>query len=460
MEEPVKICIIGGGISGTSVAIRLAQKGFYVTIYEKEKFPRDIVGEGLSPAIIEYLKELDIFEDIESCANVVKKVGLQLVSPDGSKAYTRIDMSVSPYKDGLHNYPYGYNVKRKDFDNVFMNKAKSLGVKVYEETPVKKILIEEGKVVGVEVLKDNKKESFIYDLVVDCSGRNSIIAKEMSLRGPLENVFEGQWANFAIRCHFKNVDFSHLKEGINNYSPTTVNIFPDKDCWFWFIPLDDKEKIVSIGFVARYKLKKLVDSSLDKMSAYRKLIEAHPVLKKAVKNAEMLENVVATSRLGHMNTKMCGDGFVCVGDSAFFADPAWGTGATIALKTAKMATETILKCIDKKDFSENALQTYEDDYLKYIEAPFNSIRVYNHYYNDIDYVNFIVKNLHDNQKSMDMIGAIIFDYVSHEAFQSWTYSVFKKYYKETGRFPVFSKVSQFDFESGKVGNKSISEILK
>ncbi|TCS95797.1 NAD(P)/FAD-dependent oxidoreductase [Hazenella coriacea] len=445
--ETRPVVIIGAGVSGSSTAIRLLKEGITPLVVDQAKFPREIVGEGLSPYTCDYLEELGVLEEINQ-APFMKKSSLQLVSPDGSKAYAKVDLTKEPYADGIHAQPWGFNVKRKDFDYVLFRKAQRDGAEIRESTKVKEILLnDEGAVTGVVLEDEHNQKTIVHtSLVIDCSGRTSKLAQQLKLRAPLEKVFDGQWANYAIRCYFKDVNLGPLRsEGQDDYDIATVNILPDRNCWYWIIPLE--ENLFSIGFVARSKTKQMLDSQVDKMRAYRDLIEKHHVLREVVKEAEMLENVVVTARLGHMNTRMAGDGFICVGDAGFFADPAWATGVTVALITSKLATEVVMEAIQKKNFSHQLLKKYEDLYHGYIKNRFNSIRAYNTYYNDTDYVNFLVKRLSHRPEEMHLITAVLFDYMSHHHFNSWTFKVFKDYVAKTGKLPVVNKVAQLNFDS-------------
>lgn len=446
-----QIVIIGAGISGCATAIELLKRGIRPLLIDKAAFPRDTVGEGLSPAIGTYLDKLGILDEVLASSGVTKKTSLQLVSPGGHTAYTEIDLSKEPYKNGRHSFPWGFNVRRKYFDFIFYNKAIELGAEIMLETKVDSILVEDNTVKGVTIInKENEAATIEADLVVDCSGRDSVLAKQLHLRAPLENVFEGQWANFAIRLHFTNCNMRPLVKDNPNYDPATVNIIPWNDCWYWFIPIDLEQKLVSIGFVARSKLRRDLDMSTNKLEAYRKLIEDHPVLKEVIKGADLSDNVAATARLGHMNIHMSGNGFLCVGDAAFFADPAWGTGVTICLQTAFLAVDIIQEAISKNEFSNEVLQGYEKAYRELISCPFNSIRAYNYYYNDTEYVDFIVERLSKNDGEMDMIGAVLFDYIGHERFQSWTFKEFKAFLAQKGRIPTLNRVSKYDFDQGKI----------
>jgi flavin-dependent dehydrogenase len=151
---------------------------------------------------------------------------------------------------------------------------------------------------------------------------------------------------------------------------------------------------------------------------------------------------------------MSGGGYMCVGDAAFFADPAWATGVTIALRTSKMAAETAVIAIQEREFSAEFLSQYDQKYRDWVAAPFNSIRAYNYYYNDMPYVNYLVRRLAEFPDEMDTIGAVLFDYASHEEFLKWGFRVYKDYLKKTGNLPIVDKVSQFDFDAWK-GSESV-----
>jgi flavin-dependent dehydrogenase len=445
--EESQVVIVGAGVSGSSTAIRLRQRGITPLVLDKAEFPRDTTGEGLSPAVSPFLEELGLLDEINK-PPFVKKRSLQLVSHSGDRAYGLADLTREPFRSGQHRYPWGFNVHRLRFDMLFQEKARAMGADVRLKTEASRFLTDDsGAITGVELVEpDGGRRLVRTPLVIDCSGRQSALAQQLGLRAPLERVFEGQWANFAVRCHFQKVNLEPLSSGNSAYDPATVNIFPDRDSWYWFIPLDLDAGLISIGFVARSKMCDLFDSA-DKRGAYLEMFRRNPVLARVIDGAEMSDNIATTARLGHMNTRMAGPGFLCVGDAAFFPDPAWGTGVTVALKTSKMAAEVAIQAIGDGDFGPASMARYEEEYRRFIINPFNSIRAYNYYYNDTEYVNFLVRRLAQSPRDMDLIVAVLFDYISHESFQSWTFREFKAYVRETGRVPIMDRVSQLDFDS-------------
>ena len=58
-----KIAIAGAGPAGSSLAIRLAEAGFDVTLIEREKFPRHkLCGEFISPECFDHFRELGVLD--------------------------------------------------------------------------------------------------------------------------------------------------------------------------------------------------------------------------------------------------------------------------------------------------------------------------------------------------------------------------------------------------------------
>ena len=76
--------IIGGGPAGSTMATALATKGQKVLVLEKEKFPREHVGESLLPFTYQIFEELDLLEDMKD--QFSRKPGVTFSNIDGSEA--------------------------------------------------------------------------------------------------------------------------------------------------------------------------------------------------------------------------------------------------------------------------------------------------------------------------------------------------------------------------------------
>jgi hypothetical protein len=60
------VIVIGGGPAGSTVASFLAMKGHQVLLLEKEKFPRDHVGESLLPFCYKIFDQLGLLPQMKA----------------------------------------------------------------------------------------------------------------------------------------------------------------------------------------------------------------------------------------------------------------------------------------------------------------------------------------------------------------------------------------------------------
>ena len=120
-----EIAIIGGGPSGSTAAIWLAEFGFDVCLLEKKMFPRDILcGEFLLEKFSN-LKELNLTSDF-----------LKL-KPNPINNFKVADESGLQASSSLNFQAYG--LKRSTFDNFLLQHAKSKGAVIYQPYEVTEI---------------------------------------------------------------------------------------------------------------------------------------------------------------------------------------------------------------------------------------------------------------------------------------------------------------------------------
>jgi FAD-dependent halogenase len=66
------VIIIGGGPGGSAAATMLARKGVSTLLLERERFPRDHIGESLLPASIPVLQELGVLPSVQEAGFLPK----------------------------------------------------------------------------------------------------------------------------------------------------------------------------------------------------------------------------------------------------------------------------------------------------------------------------------------------------------------------------------------------------
>jgi 2-polyprenyl-6-methoxyphenol hydroxylase-like FAD-dependent oxidoreductase len=64
--------VVGGGPAGSTTATMLARQGARVLLLERERFPRDHVGESLLPASVPVLEELGVLPAVQEAGFLPK----------------------------------------------------------------------------------------------------------------------------------------------------------------------------------------------------------------------------------------------------------------------------------------------------------------------------------------------------------------------------------------------------
>ena len=143
-SPPADVVIVGGGPGGSTAATMLARKGFRVLLLERERFPRDHVGESLLPASIPVLEELGAYDRVRD-AGFLPKYGATMVWGRDKSPWSWY------FRETSRTYPHSYQVWRPLFDSILLDNARSHGVDVREEHAVTGVLERDGAVEGVRV---------------------------------------------------------------------------------------------------------------------------------------------------------------------------------------------------------------------------------------------------------------------------------------------------------------------
>src|SRR5215467_13296242 len=85
-ETSHDVIVIGGGPAGSTAATLLARQNHKVLLLEREKFPREHVGESLLPFCYSLLEDLGVVDELK--ANFVRKPGVRFIDRDGKSSTT------------------------------------------------------------------------------------------------------------------------------------------------------------------------------------------------------------------------------------------------------------------------------------------------------------------------------------------------------------------------------------
>ncbi len=330
--ELYDVIIIGGGPTGSTSASLLAEKGYRVLVLEKEKFPREHVGESLIPLTYTAIKKMGLLDDLKKIAT--RKPGVSFVSANGNH------QSLWCFKNVIQDESYlSFHVIRSEFDKLLLDNSKRKGAEVREAVLVKDVSFENPDGT-VEVTGIYKKEvqKFKARFLIDASGQNTFLGKKLGVKRKYDDL-----DRVAIFNHWTNAKYdASLKEGVIKI----VYLGGNKKGWCWVIPVSSTQLSIGIvidnKFVRRQKIKMgIADLPNWQNDLYIQEIFRSSVIKKILKNATLEHKTLIIGDYSYYCEKKYGNNYAMIGDAGAFLDPIFSSGIYVGMHSAELVTEAI-----------------------------------------------------------------------------------------------------------------------
>lgn len=322
MNTNCDVAIIGGGPAGAVAAALLNKQGLRVVVLEKQHFPRFVIGESLLPHCMEFIEAAGFGDAVRAEPSFQLKNGAAFTW--GSR-YTYFD-----FTDKFSSGPgTTFQVRRALFDKILIDEAAAQGVDVRFGHGVA-AFDNSGAEARLRIEADDGAYELSAGFVLDASGYGRVLPRLLDLETPSE-------------LPPRLAHFTHIVDNIS--SPTfdrdkiLITTHPQhRDVWLWTIPFGDNH--CSIGVVG----------TPDKLAG-----DSETVLKKFALECPMLAEVLADavwenefpfrSIQGYSaNVKsLHGRHFALLGNAAEFLDPVFSSGVTIAMHSAKLAADLLVK---------------------------------------------------------------------------------------------------------------------
>lgn len=334
------VVIIGGGPGGATLGCYLSKAGIKNTILERAVFPRPHVGESMVPSTTRIFKDIGFLPVMER-EGFVRKFG---ASWHPVKGHSSLCIEFKEFPQEGVDQEYTYHVDRSRFDTLLLKHAESLGSQVHQGVRVKQVLFDGDKAVGVQVNVGGKDEEIPADIVVDASGRHTVLGTQLSLKEKDTNFNQ-----FAVHGWFNGVDRGARPDDIH------IHFLPCKRGWVWQIPIT--EETTSIGVVAEREV--FLQGKRDHAAWFKELSHSAPDIADAMRNASPVNDLTVEADYSYSMRTFVGNGWMLIGDAARFVDPIFSSGMSVAMYSAKFASERILKALESGDTSRAVLEPYE-----------------------------------------------------------------------------------------------------
>lgn len=337
-QSEYDVVVIGGGPAGSTVSALIAQHGYRVGLFERERFPRFHIGESLIPETYWVLKRLGMLPKMQK-SHFVKKYSVQFVSASG-----KLSAPFYFYDNKPHECSQTWQVVRSEFDQMMLDNAREHGVDAHEGVHVANVLFDGDRAVGVAIKEEGSVRCEVRaKVVVDASGQAALLQNRFKLR-----MWDPVLNKGAVWTYWRGA----YRDTGRDEGATMVLQTDNRNGWFWYIPQHDD--VVSVGIVAPFDYL-FKGRGTNHEQTYLEEVDHCPAVKQRIAGATRETGYFVTRDYSYRSTRVAGDGWVLVGDAFGFLDPLYSSGVLLALKSGELAADAIVDGLRRGDVSEAQL---------------------------------------------------------------------------------------------------------
>jgi flavin-dependent dehydrogenase len=318
------VIIAGAGPAGTSAAIHLATGGARVLLVEQKKFPREkLCGEFISPECLKHFQRLGVSDRMLAAG------GKSLTQ---TVFYARSGRSIDVPSSWFDNQNAALGLSRAEMDQRLLERARTAGVFVLEETQASGLISEQRRIRGVQLKSQGGAIEATANVVIDATGRTR--ALDHRLEASRNETRKSRLPRRASLVAFK----AHLRDALPLPGTCEIYFYPGG-----YGGLSGIEKDLSnLCFIVSAKDVRACQA--DPERAMRELVTKNSRASSSLAGARVEGQwlAVALESFGRREP-VPAEGLLMIGDAAAFIDPFTGSGMLMALEGGALAANVILR---------------------------------------------------------------------------------------------------------------------
>ncbi|MBL7863290.1 MAG: NAD(P)/FAD-dependent oxidoreductase [Cyclobacteriaceae bacterium] len=312
-----KVIIVGGGLAGLVTSIHLAKAGIGSEVVEKNQYPfHRVCGEYVSNEVVPYLRHLGCYPEQLKPSSISR---FQLTSVNGAEANLQLDLG-------------GFGISRYVFDQFLQQYATSLGVTVRQHTEVTDIRFD-----GRQFYLDTTAGPLEADVILGAFGKRSRLDKQLN-----RSFMTRSSPYVGVKYHIRLASFPHDMICLHNFQDGYCGISRVEGETINLCYLTHRRNIKAKGSL----------SAMEKEVMFR-----NPFIHRLFDQAEHLfEKPESINEVSFETKRPIEAHVLMIGDAAGMITPLCGNGMAMAIRSAKLASEHVLRFCTDTNYSRDKME--------------------------------------------------------------------------------------------------------
>lgn len=319
------VIIIGGGIAGLIASIALSKKGIETLVIEKKSYPlHRVCGEYISNEAVPFLNSLDLYPGKFNPPPITR---LELSAVSGEKKQLPLELG-------------GFGISRFSFDHFLYENALKAGVEVRLNTSVENVEFS-----GQSFNVFTAEEVFSSQVVLGSFGKRS------NLDARLERPFMKRRSPYVGVKYHARIDLPGGVVALHNFPGGYCGVSEVEDQIINICYLVHREKLKHSGSIADLE---------------KNVLGVNPILRDLFSRATFLSNKPEViNEISFEKKSPVDNRILMLGDAAGMITPLCGNGMAMAIHSAKIASNAVMRFVNAEISREEMEALYSQEWSRH-----------------------------------------------------------------------------------------------